>query len=111
MRSTGINIIYNEETYAARLVNFTIDTATPSDSRDAPQPKSRSYNLLLLVVLVCVLVPLVVAAFVLIVIVVVKVCRLVLMLVVLFPQSNGDIRYTCTWYFSRTLLSYVRLMA
>ena len=78
MRSLGIVIIYNEDTYAARLVNYTLDTTTPRESTGAPdhpdsESKSNNYNFLLLVVLVCVLVPLVIVAIVIIIVVAVKV--------------------------------------
>jgi len=79
MRFNGIEITYNEETYSAQLVNYTVDTEPPSEITGAPgrtnnQPRSYN-NLLLLIVLVCVLVPLAIVAVILIIgIIVVKVC-------------------------------------
>jgi len=74
MRSSGIVIIYNEETYDARLVNYTTSSHSPgATDRSDGKSKSDSFKLVLIVVLVCVLVPLVLAVFILTLVVVVKV--------------------------------------
>ena len=70
-------ITYNDETYTARLVNFTVDRATPSGPTGAPdrtdqQSDSDSYNLLLIVILICVIVPLAIVVIILIVVLAIK---------------------------------------
>jgi len=77
--SSDLVITYNEQTYAARLVNFSA-VATPGESTGAPSDHVtvghqsatlNAHSSLLLVVLLCVLVPVVVLAIVVTIVVVV----------------------------------------
>jgi len=89
MRSSGIVIIYNEETYDARLVNYTTPSQSPgATDRSDNKSKSDSFKLVLIIVLVCVLVPLVLAVFILTLVVVVKVRQFTLFLIVFLTHFS-----------------------
>ena len=103
MRSSGIVIIYNDETYEGQLVNYTT-SSQPADvtGHTDSQSQSDSFNLMLLIILVCVLVPLVLAAFILTLVVVIKVRRFRLLLtVVLNTLQSAFVKLRAT--FRRTV--------
>ena len=69
MNSTGIIIIYDGEVYVGRLVNFTVDTATPSDSTGA-RSRTDNFTFILVVVVAGVLGPLIIVIIVLAVVII-----------------------------------------
>ena len=103
MNSTGIVITYEGQTYDGRLVNFTADTATASDSLDAISYAGRqsgNFIFTLIGVLVCAAGLLVV--FLTVVIIVAKVCRITFLVLVFSPTSSIGItmRYDTMDYIS-----------